>query len=179
MTTSHDRAVLNQILNPLMPTSDSGVGEVHLEADNVQHEGYADSQQLQNEGVALAESGKVTEALEKFSSAIATCPLNPSAFNNRAQAYRLLQKPEEALQDLNEALRLAGPKSKTACQAFVQRASIFRLQGDDEKARTDFASAAELGSSFAKMQLVALNPYAAMCNKMLAEVFEKVKTGKD
>uniref|UniRef100_A0A8R1HNA9 TPR_REGION domain-containing protein n=1 Tax=Caenorhabditis japonica TaxID=281687 RepID=A0A8R1HNA9_CAEJA len=179
MSSAHDRAVLNQILNPLMPTSDSGPGDVHLEADTVDHPQYTESQQLEKEGVALAEGGKVREALEKFSEAISTCPLNPSAYNNRAQAYRLSQQPDEALEDLNEALRLAGAKSRTACQAYVQRASIWRLQGDDEKARADFAAAAELGSSFAKMQLVALNPYAAMCNKMLAEVFEKVKTGKD
>ncbi|CAL2033252.1 unnamed protein product [Caenorhabditis brenneri] len=179
MTTSHDRAVLNQILNPLMPTTDSGVGEVHLEADKVDHPGYILSSQLEKEAVLLAEGMKLADAIEKFSKAIQVCPLNPSAFNNRAQAYRLQNSPEKALEDLNEALRLAGPKTKTACQAYVQRASIYRLQGDDTKAREDFASAAELGSSFAKMQLVALNPYAAMCNKMLAEVFEKVKTGKD
>ncbi|PIC44099.1 hypothetical protein B9Z55_004586 [Caenorhabditis nigoni] len=177
MTTSHDRAVLNQILNPLMPTSDSGVGEVHLESDKVDHPGYTLSSQLEREAVRMAESMNVTDAIEKFTEAIQVCPLNPSAYNNRAQAYRLQNSPEKALEDLNESLRLAGPKTKTACQAYVQRASIYRLQGDDEKARDDFAAAAELGSSFAKMQMVALNPYAAMCNKMLAEVFEKAKTG--
>ncbi|KIH43521.1 hypothetical protein ANCDUO_26472, partial [Ancylostoma duodenale] len=42
----------------------------------------------------------------------------------------------------------------------------------------DFQKAADLGSSFAKMQLVALNPYAAMCNKMLSEVFNNLRQGK-
>ncbi|EGT56377.1 hypothetical protein CAEBREN_26007 [Caenorhabditis brenneri] len=94
MTTSHDRAVLNQILNPLMPTTDSGVGEVHLEADKVDHPGYILSSQLEKEAVLLAEGMKLADAIEKFSKAIQVCPLNPSAFNNRAQAYRLQNSPE-------------------------------------------------------------------------------------
>lgn len=44
--------------------------------------------------------------------------------------------------------------------------------------QADFQKAADLGSPFAKMQVVALNPYAAMCNKMLSEVFNNLKQGK-
>jgi len=40
----------------------------------------------------------------------------------------------------------------------------------DDKAREDFTRAAKAGSSFAKSQLVALNPYAAMCNAMLRKM---------
>ncbi|CAJ0574758.1 unnamed protein product, partial [Mesorhabditis spiculigera] len=42
----------------------------------------------------------------------------------------------------------------------------------------DYEQASSLGSSFAKMQLVALNPYAAMCNKMLAEVMGNMRQPK-
>ncbi|CAI5441461.1 unnamed protein product [Caenorhabditis angaria] len=179
MSTEHDRAVLNQILNPLMPTTEtSSNNSTQFENDQIDHCGYEESVGIEKEAVILAESGKVPEAIEKFGEAISKCPINPSAFNNRAQAYRLSGKIEEAISDLNEALKLSNPKSKTTCNAYVQRASIFRLKGDDDKAREDFQKAADLGSSFAKMQLIALNPYAAMCNKMLAEVFEKVKTGQ-
>lgn len=66
MSTSHDRAVLNQILNPLMPTGDSGAGQVHLEADKVEHDGYEESLKLEKEGVVLAENGKLKEAMEHF-----------------------------------------------------------------------------------------------------------------
>lgn len=66
MSTSHDRAVLNQILNPLMPTSDSGIAEIHLESDSLEHPGYELSLQLEREGVALAEGVRLDEAIEKF-----------------------------------------------------------------------------------------------------------------
>ncbi|PIO75238.1 hypothetical protein TELCIR_02727 [Teladorsagia circumcincta] len=84
----------------------------------------------------------------------------------------------EALDDLNQAISLSKGVGRSACQAFVQRAMIHRLHGDDDSARADFQKAAELGSSFAKMQVIALNPYAAMCNKMLSEVFSNLKKGK-
>ncbi|KAK6062090.1 hypothetical protein COOONC_00239 [Cooperia oncophora] len=87
-------------------------------------------------------------------------------------------KPEEALTDLNQAISLSNGVGRSACQAFVQRAMIHRLRGDDDSARADFQKASELGSSFAKMQMVALNPYAAMCNKMLSEVFEQSQARK-
>ena len=48
---------------------------------------------------------------------------------------------------------------------------IHRLEGRDDLARKDFDSAAQLGSSFAKSALAAMNPYAAMCNQMLKNVF--------
>ncbi|PIO62220.1 tetratricopeptide repeat protein [Teladorsagia circumcincta] len=133
---------------------------------------------IQKEGVLFAESGHVHKAIDKFNEAIEKCPVNPSAFNNRAQALRLIGKPEEALADLNQAISLSNGVGRSACQAFVQRAMIHRLHGDDDSARADFQKAAELGSSFAKMQVVALNPYAAMCNKMLSEVFSNLKKGK-
>mgnify|MGYP001792502558 CR=1 FL=1 len=65
-----------------------------------------------------------------------------------------------------------------ACQAFTQRAMIRRLEGDDDGCRSDFAKAAELGSKFAKQQLVNLNPYAALCNQMLSEMMCKIKRGE-
>ena len=43
--------------------------------------------------------------------------------------------------------------------------------------QADFEKAALLGSSFARNQLVAMNPYAAMCNKMLADVIGKLQRG--
>ena len=48
---------------------------------------------------------------------------------------------------------------------------IHRLEGRDDLARKDFDLAAQLGSSFAKSALAAMNPYAAMCNQMLKNVF--------
>lgn len=42
-------------------------------------------------------------------------------------------------------------------------------------AHDDFIKAAALGSTFAKSVVVQMNPYAAMCNKMLAEAINKLK----
>ena len=78
------------------------------------------------------------------------------------------------MKDLNNAILVSESKGIAASQAFVQRAILFKLSGDDQKALNDFKCAAELGSPFAKSQLIALNPYAALCNKMLGEVFCKL-----
>lgn len=62
-----------------------------------------------------------------------------------------------------------------AAQAYTQRGLIHRLNGEEEKAHDDFIKAAALGSTFAKSVVVQMNPYAAMCNKMLAEAINKLK----
>ena len=43
----------------------------------------------------------------------------------------------------------------------------------------DFQVAAEEGSGFAKSMLVEMNPYAAMCNAMLKNVFTAMSNGGD
>ena len=80
-----------------------------------------------------------------------------------------------ALEDLNKAIELSRDKAAAAAQAYTQRGLIHRLNGVEEKALEDFTKAAELGSAFAKTMVVQLNPYAAMCNKMLAEAINKLK----
>ena len=47
----------------------------------------------------------------------------------------------------------------------------------EQDAMSDFKMAADLGSEVAKSVLVELNPYAAMCNKMLRDVFSKLEDG--
>ena len=80
-----------------------------------------------------------------------------------------------ALEDLNKAIDLGKDHGTAAAQAYTQRGLIHRLNGDEEKAQADFAKAAALGSAFAKSMVVQMNPYAAMCNKMLAEAINKLK----
>jgi tetratricopeptide (TPR) repeat protein len=45
-------------------------------------------------GVRLAEQNRLVEAIEYFNQAIALSPQNPSAYNNRAQAYQLQNQTE-------------------------------------------------------------------------------------
>ena len=66
---------------------------------------------------------------------------------------------------------------QAAKQAHCQRGLILRRNGREQEAMSDFKSAAELGSGWAKSVLVELNPYAAMCNKMLKDVFSKLEEG--
>ena len=56
---------------------------------------------------------------------------------------------------------------------------IYRLEGRDDLARCDFDSASQLGSKFAKSALAAMNPYAAMCNQMLKNVFTALEQGSE
>ncbi|CDQ94186.1 unnamed protein product [Oncorhynchus mykiss] len=83
--------------------------------------------------------------------------------------------PPGALEDLERAIALSGGVGRTACQALVQRGLLLRLACQDDKAREDFERAATLGSEFARQQVVVLNPYAALCNRMLTEVINKLR----
>lgn len=56
--------------------------------------GIEESRNLEKEGVLLAESGELDAAIRKFGEAIEKCSVNPSAYNNRAQALRLAGKPD-------------------------------------------------------------------------------------
>lgn len=80
-----------------------------------------------------------------------------------------------ALRDLDTAIRLSRGCGRAACQSFVQRGLIHRLQARDEEARRDFERAARLGSGFARRQLVLLNPYSALCNQMLCEMLGRLR----
>jgi hypothetical protein len=80
--------------------------------------------------------------------------------------------------DLDTAIQLSGGHGKVAELALTQRGLIRRLQGCDEGALEDFKAAAKLGSRFAGKQVVAMNPYAALCNQMLSEAFGKLRRRK-
>ena len=49
----------------------------------------AEEKLLELEGVKEAEAGRFDQALEIFSRAVELCPKSASAYNNRAQVYRL------------------------------------------------------------------------------------------
>lgn len=76
---------------------------------------------------------------------------------------------------MDTAIRLARGCGRAACQSFVQRGLIRRLQARDEDAWCDFQRAARLGSAFARQQLVLLNPYSALCNQMLCEMLGRLR----
>ena len=59
---------------------------------------------------------------------------------------------DHALSDLDTAIQLSGGRGRAAEQAYTQRALIWRLRGEDERALEDFKKAANLGSHFAQKQ---------------------------
>ncbi|KAM6334476.1 tetratricopeptide repeat protein 36 [Alca torda] len=183
MATANDRAVLQTIFNPSTPFGDiPGLDEEEEEEEDAQEEGdgfapelLEQVRDLELQGVSAAESGDVSAALERFGEAIRLLPERASAYNNRAQALRLRGDVAGALRDLDTAIRLSRGCGRAACQSFVQRGLIHRLQAREEEARRDFERAARLGSGFARQQLVLLNPYSALCNQMLCEMLGRLR----
>ncbi|KAJ8320004.1 hypothetical protein KUTeg_001591 [Tegillarca granosa] len=176
----HDKAILQTIFNPSLPYGDVIEEEQQLSQEIVEIETDEVKQvkHLELEGVQAAESGDMQTALEQFNKAIQILPSRASGYNNRAQALRLKGDVKGALEDLDNALNLSGGQGSVACQAYTQRGLIKRLEGDDEGAVADFKIAASLGGQFAKQQVIAMNPYAALCNQMLAEVITKLRSGE-
>ena len=175
MSTSRDRQILNSIVNPLLP-----IGEAVFDpeedggnSDDPEPESpeTALSKAFEREAIMASEKNDIDACLELFNKAIQANPERASCYNNRAQAYRLKGDIGSALNDIETALSKSRGKGKAAKQAFVQRGLINRRNGNDDKARDDFQQAADLGSDFAKAILVEMNPFAALCNKMLKDVY--------
>ncbi|XP_014287923.1 tetratricopeptide repeat protein 36 [Halyomorpha halys] len=170
----NDITVLDYIFNPNI-VFDVDINEdetLNTEDEDVTPE-MLKAREIELEGIKAAEEERYEEAIQIFTTSIATHE-NASGYNNRAQAYRLLGDDSGALEDLDNSIKLCKRKSKVLCQALCQRALLYRKSGDDEKAKEDFKLAAELGSQFAKKQLVEMNPYAAMCNQMLNHMMSKL-----
>ncbi|XP_054731636.1 tetratricopeptide repeat protein 36 homolog [Anastrepha obliqua] len=177
---AHDQLVLDSIFNPLELTSsvaqviqpESRADLVDIEADSAE---VHQSKALEVSAIKLAEEGQLSEALQVFEQALNVAPTRASVYNNRAQALRLANRDEDALADLNKAIELAIELPRTKSTALCQRGVLYRKQNNLDAARKDFEAAALLGSSFAKTQLVEINPFAALCNQMLRQAFDQLK----
>ncbi|XP_016377187.1 tetratricopeptide repeat protein 36-like [Sinocyclocheilus rhinocerous] len=179
MASAHDRAVLQAIFNPTSPFGD--IPGFNQEDELTDDDSVFDPElvkqmkDLELQGVSAAESGDLPAALQYFNQAIRILPQRASAYNNRAQTKRLKGDTKAAVEDLERAISLSGHVGRSACQALVQRGLLLRLSGRDEEARVDFEKAAALGSEFARQQAVILNPYTALCNRMMSEVINKLR----
>lgn len=76
--------------------------------------------------------------------------------------------------NLNQAIELSHGRGKAAAQAYCQSAMLHQVAGREDEALRDWEASARLGNAFAKSQLVQRNPYAALCNKMLCDVFRNL-----
>jgi tetratricopeptide (TPR) repeat protein len=155
-------------------------------------------------GIVAAEKGNANAAIKYFSDALKMLPGSVSALNNRAQAYQLLGKKQEAMNDLNECVRLIigredeekdtgkdqdtekdttdddtlpSKKLKLKEKVYTQRGILLKVVGKIDEARADFEVAAKLGSDFAKSEVVYLNPIARLCGETVSELlqFEREK----
>ncbi|MDA0634598.1 tetratricopeptide repeat protein [Nonomuraea sp. MCN248] len=99
---------------------------------------------LANRAQLLAGMGRVKEALEDFSAAIAVDPMFPDYYVDRGNLLFKLGLYEEALADYESALR-AGPPLP---EAHYNRAEVFLAQGDVPGALGDLARVIELDPSY-------------------------------
>ncbi|GAB0086355.1 Tetratricopeptide repeat protein 36 homolog [Sergentomyia squamirostris] len=184
LLTDKDRAVLESIFNPFQIGGgaaegvdwnfDEGLPEEVQDPYEEPTPEVTESIRREVEAIKTAETGDFEKSIELFTSAIEVAPQRPAPWNNRAQAHRLLNNDEAALADLEKALQLSKGTGRTGCRALCQRGLLKRKTGDDDGAREDFKNATNLGSKFARAQLIEMNPYAALCNQMLQDAFQKL-----
>ncbi|XP_011332030.1 tetratricopeptide repeat protein 36 isoform X2 [Ooceraea biroi] len=170
-----DKAVLNSIFDPFQPLGSSDFPEEIETADSIVEDQLEPHVlDIVKRAIICAETKKYEESFQLFDEALKQAPKSPLILNDRAQALRLANRDEDALEDLHLAVELSEGKGRAGVQALCQRGALYRSMGQNDKAKEDFTRAAKAGSSFAKSQLVALNPYAAMCNAMLREIMSKM-----
>ncbi|KAJ2787669.1 hypothetical protein GGI15_000559 [Coemansia interrupta] len=125
------------------------------------------------QAIRTAESGDLQAGIDQLSQVISDCPHYASAYNNRAQAYRLQNNDAQALADLDQAIRYAQDRT-TLGQAFTQKAIILRAQGDQDAAYYNFSQGAKCGNEVAQMAAPKENPYAKLCGRMVAEAMRQL-----
>ncbi|XP_070159867.1 tetratricopeptide repeat protein 36-like isoform X2 [Polyergus mexicanus] len=169
-----DRAILNTIFDPLQSLGLSDFSQQVETTDNSEEDHLEPHiSEIVKKAIICAEAKNFDESFRLFDEALKQAPESPSILNDKAQALRLANRDEEALKHLHLAVQLSQGKGRAGTQALCQRGALYRWMGQNDEAKKDFVRAAKAGSNFAKSQLVALNPYAAMCNAMLREITSK------
>lgn len=163
--------MLNAIFNPHTPFEVQD--ETSSDKENPENILVEELKKLEVEAVKYAQNGEFEKSLNILNEVIEKCPKYASGYNNRAQLYRIQGNNESAINDLNKAIEMSHGKGLAASQAYMQRGLMSKQSNDTENALEDFRKASKLGNVFAKQLLLEMNPYAALCNKMLSEVFAK------
>ena len=94
-------------------------------------------------GVQLNSTGEYVEAIEKFSKAISLDPLYGPAYSSRGFAYLHTGQSQAAIQDYDEAIRLA-PENPNLSDDYYNRASAYQTIGQYQQAIQDFTQAIRL-----------------------------------
>jgi tetratricopeptide (TPR) repeat protein len=132
---------------------------------------------LEIEAIKSARINDFDQAISILSQAIAIAPSYSSAYNNRAQAYRLNGQLELAKLDLDKAIEICHPdfdqppiNNQVARQAHAHRGFLFKILSDPEAADKDLQIAASLGHNLAALEA---NPFRALCNDTVTVMLEQ------
>lgn len=127
------------------------------------------------EAIKIAEEEKdYAKALGLLNLAVESSPSYPSPYNNRAQVYRLQNKLDLAILDLDRAIELSQDFPNVKQQALCQRAWIRHAANLMEDAYADFQEAGRLGNEDARRMAVRCNPYAQLCNNIMQEMIGRL-----
>ncbi|KAJ2497510.1 hypothetical protein GGH96_005047 [Coemansia sp. RSA 1972] len=136
----------------------------------------AELKQREIHAVAAAERGKVDEAIKQLTDIIVEYPSYASAYNNRAQAYRLQDASSSmVIADLDCAIKCAY-EDQTLGQAYTQKAIVLKALGNQDDAFYNFSQGAKCGNSVAKTAASKENPYAKLCGQMVSQAMKQLHT---
>jgi len=97
-------------------------------------------------GMSYFKQGAYENALEYYTKAIERYPFNPFTFQNRADVYVRLSKPEKALEDLGMAIALK-PEDRVLSEMLANRAEVYLILGERAKAEKDVKDSLRFDSS--------------------------------
>lgn len=112
-------------------------------------------------GVELNSAGEYEEAIEKLSEAISLNPLYAPAYSSRGFAYLRTDQSQAAIQDFDEAIRLA-PENPAMFGDYYNRGFVYHTIGQHRQAIQDFT------------QAIRLNPVKAYLYESRALAYDKL-----
>ncbi|KAG0039797.1 Tetratricopeptide repeat protein 36 [Podila clonocystis] len=177
--TAGDAKILDMVFNPegtMLPDKETET-MLRSEPTVIEPELLKKLKSLEAEAVLLAEKDDIDGAIAKFTEIIDLCPTYASAYNNRAQAYRIQDNTEAAIKDLDKAIEHGNGQTAILKQAYTQRAIIKKLKGDKDGAQVDFERGARFGNPVAKAISVQDNPISQLCGAMVMEMLNKELKG--
>ncbi|KAJ1854393.1 hypothetical protein GGH12_004550 [Coemansia sp. RSA 1822] len=136
----------------------------------------AELKQREIQAIAAAEQGQVDDAIRQLTDIIVEYPSYASAYNNRAQAYRLQSASSSmVIADLDCAIKCAHD-NQTLGQAYTQKAIVLKALGNQDDAFFNFSQGAKCGNSVAKTAASKENPYAKLCGQMVSQAMKQLHT---
>jgi tetratricopeptide (TPR) repeat protein len=125
---------------------------VHIEADSASNK--EEAEQFNKKGLADLESKKYKEAVENFTHAINLSSSDADAHIYRGRAYIMLDKPDEAMADFNQAV-LFDPLNAAL---YYWRAQAWKIKKDQFNTTEDLKLSCEMGHEPACLEYKKLKP---------------------